>query len=216
MICTHFSVLAVRQPALGDDLPPIRHGCKLERHFAGKKFRSLDKEDATVPNLKALSTPFSIIHFGTHGMLNANNGLYSYLAMSKHGENGTETDFLYSKDIFNLRLYATLVVLRACMSGLGRIHPGDDIIGLTRAFFYAGTPSILASLWEIDDKESRKLIDLFYAEWLRCGDKAQGLRQAQLQRIQPLRALRKETHPYHWAGFALFGNYRSFGKELRL
>ena len=200
--------LAVRQPALGADVASIRNRCRLENYFI-EETQSLDSENATIPKFMSAIEKmlFSVVHFGTHGILNADNGLYSGLAMSKHTEDGFETDFLYARDILNIFLHATLVFLRACMTGLGRIHPGDDIIGLTRAFFYAGTPSIIASLWEVDDEESWRLTEFFYDEWLKCGDKAEALRQAQLRTMRFYHALMKDKHPYRWAGFALYGDW---------
>ena len=205
-------VLAVRQPALGKDDRPIEYGCELERYFGEEKTNILLGRDATIPNfVEALHTHLpSVIHFDTHGMFNANNGLYSWLAMSKLTEYGTETEQLYVVYILNLNLQACLVVLRACMSGLGEVHPGDDIIGLTRAFFYAGVPSIVASMWEIDDQGSCDLIESFYDAWLKCGDKAdkaEALRKAQLEMMKFLDDLGKERHPYRWAGFALYGDW---------
>jgi CHAT domain-containing protein/predicted negative regulator of RcsB-dependent stress response len=202
--------LAVSQPALGKDERPIIYRCELEDYFSEEKTELLLEQAATIPNfVQAAHTHLhSVIHFDTHGMLNANNGLYSWLAMSKPTEYGAEIEPLYAKDIFNLDFRSCIVVLRACMSGLGKVHPGDDIIGLTRAFFYAGTPSIVASMWEVDDRESHDLIETFYDAWLECGDKAEALRQAQLEAMKFLDDLGEERHPYHWAGFALYGDWK--------
>ena len=77
---------------------------------------------------------------------------------------------------------------------------GDEIVGFNQAFIYAGTPTVIASLWSVDHKTQKLLMEQFYT-YLRDGmDKAEALRQAQ-------RAVREQyPHPYFWAAFSLTGD----------
>jgi len=78
---------------------------------------------------------------------------------------------------------ASLVVLSGCETGLGKLSSGDELVGLTRAFIYAGTPSVMASLWKVDDASTAHLMSSFYKN-LRTRTKVEALRQAQLEMIR--------------------------------
>jgi len=119
---------------------------------------------------------------------------------------GGEDGRLDVHEILGLRLRAHLVTLSACETALGSGYfseapPGDDLVGLTRAFLFAGSPSVLATLWQVDDRSTLELMQRFYAR-LRNGDKATALAEAQ-------RKLRngngRYRHPYYWAPFVLVG-----------
>jgi CHAT domain-containing protein len=98
-----------------------------------------------------------------------------------------------------MNLNADLVTLSACETALGRIDSGDDVIGLTRGFFYAGASSIISSLWEVDDAATYQMMTDFYRALDKRG-KAEALLTAQ-------RAVKaKYPHPYYWAAFQLAGN----------
>ena len=87
------------------------------------------------------------------------------------------------REIFELDLNASLVVLSGCETGLGNLSSGDELIGLTRAFIYAGTPSVVASLWKVDDASTAVLMSSFYKN-LKTKTKVEALRQAQLEMIR--------------------------------
>ena len=106
-------------------------------------------------------------------------------------------------------------MLSACRSGEG-VPNGDGIAALARAFFYAGTDSLIVSLWDIADEPTNRLLPAFYREWLKGTDKAAALRAAQLQLLSDLRAGRVKIttpvgdvavpeDPAFWAGFVLLG-----------
>jgi CHAT domain-containing protein len=116
--------------------------------------------------------------------------------------------FLSAREIYNISLNANLITLRACSSGRATVRRGDELIGLTRAFLYAGTPSLLATLWDVHIESSRMLLSEFYRLWLdekRPLQKWKALQQAQLSFIQ--RKGEKYSHPYHWAPFILIGDW---------
>jgi CHAT domain-containing protein len=108
-------------------------------------------------------------------------------------------------DIYNLRLDADLVVLSACQTALGKEIKGEGLVGLTRAFFYAGAPRVVASLWQVNDLATAELMKKFY----------RGLLERRLRPAAALRAAQIEmSHdprwksPYFWAGFVLQGEWR--------
>jgi len=98
-----------------------------------------------------------------------------------------------------MRVDADLVTLSACETGLGKVASGDDVVGLTRGFLYAGSRSVVASLWKVDDLATSYLMTEFY-ESLKKSGKREALRKAQLS------TKKKYPHPYYWASFQLTGN----------
>ncbi|MGV8058180.1 MAG: CHAT domain-containing protein [Smithellaceae bacterium] len=154
------------------------------------------RKDATETALKKYGEGFSYIHFATHGEFDADKPLHSalLLAADSASDGRLTVDKLYS-----MKLNADLVTLSACETGLGKISNGDDVVGLTRGFLYAGSSSIVASLWKVDDLATSTLMTSFYGE-LKKTDKRDALRLAQLQNKK------KYPHPYYWASFQLTGN----------
>jgi CHAT domain-containing protein len=112
-----------------------------------------------------------------------------------------EDGLLQVYEIFNLKLNAELVVLSACRTGLGKEVKGEGLIGLTRAFMYAGAPSMVASLWQVADRSTADLMVTFYQQLNQDRDKADALRQAKLKVIEAGRY----AHPYYWSPFILVG-----------
>ena len=101
--------------------------------------------------------------------------------------------------LYSLTLDAALVTLSACETGLSKIANGDDLVGLTRGFLYAGSSSIVASIWKVDDLATAQLMTRFYGE-LDKTNKREALRTAQMETKQ------KYPHPYYWASFQLMGS----------
>jgi len=99
-----------------------------------------------------------------------------------------------------MRLDAELVTLSACETALGKIANGDDVVGLTRGFLYGGARSIVASLWQVDDRATGELMSSFYDAIGRGADKRAALRAAQLQ------TMKAYPHPFYWAAFILVGS----------
>ena len=102
-------------------------------------------------------------------------------------------------DIFNLQLGAELTVLSACETGMSAVWEGDELLGLARGFFYAGTPSLLVSLWTVNDRSTAQLMRRFYEALQSCSTKTHALQQAMI-------AVKEDfPHPYYWAPFILMG-----------
>jgi len=161
--------------------------------------RVLIGEDASEANFKQQAGAHGIVHVASHGEFNSNTPLLSCLRLSAgDGEDGR----LETREIFGLNLDAYLVTLSACNTAIGKLTKGDDVVGLTRAFIFAGTPSILGTIWSVNDESTSIFMNHFY-ENLKEMDKLKSLQQAQIAMIRS----EKYSNPYHWAGFQLIGDY---------
>lgn len=147
---------------------------------------------------------YRFLHFSCHGFFNPRLPLASGLSLAD--------GFLDATDILqHVELNADLVTLSACETGLSKITKGDELIGLARAFIYAGTPSVLVSLWKVDELSTQILMERFYSELLTGVENnisaAEALRRAQLYLINLSTAERLFSHPYFWASFFLMGGH---------
>ena len=145
---------------------------------------------------------FKYIHFATHGIIEQKIPSRSGIVLSIN-KNSSEDGFLQVNEIFNLKMDADLVVLSACKTGLGKIRKGEGIVGLTRAFMYAGAPSVVVSLWNINDRSTADFMKFFYKQLLEGKNKAEALQLAKLEMLQSERKLYQ--HPFFWAPFVLIG-----------
>ena len=149
---------------------------------------------------------YQILHFATHSLLNNQHPGLSGIVLSLVDKQGREQDgFLRLADIYNLNLRANLVVLSACETALGKNVKGEGVIGLTRAFMYAGTPRVIASLWKVSDRATVELMKRFYTNMLKKNMRpAAALRAAQLS----MSTEKQWAAPYYWAGFILQGDWQ--------
>ncbi len=140
-----------------------------------------------------------MLHFATHFLIDDRQPLYSRIVLAAD-------DVLQTYEIFDAELNAELAVLSACNTGLGKLEKGEGLIGISRAFLYAGVPSLVVSLWSVDDDATARIMELFY-EHLRSGaSKKQALRQAKLDYLSDARG--DEKDPFYWAPFILSGDWR--------
>lgn len=149
---------------------------------------------------------YQIVHFSTHGFLNSEHPEFSGMVLTMvNRQGGRENGFLQLHDIYNMNLSADLVVLSACGTGLGKDVKGEGLVGLTRGFMHAGSKSVVASLWEVDDEATAELMRSFYKAMLHEGlAPAAALRSAK----ESVRQHPRWSAPYFWAGFVLQGEYR--------
>ena len=149
---------------------------------------------------------FRILHFATHSLLDDERPELSGIVLSLVDRAGRrQNGFLRLFDIYNLRLNADLVVLSACRTALGPEIRGEGLIGLTRAFFYAGAPRVLASLWQIDDRTGAAFMKPFYEAMLvRHERPAAALRSAQIAMWKT----KGWDAPYYWAAFTIQGEWK--------
>lgn len=141
------------------------------------------------------------LHLATHAQINEEKPeLSALISMPGNGEDG----YLDVREIFGLKLAANLAVLSACETGLGQEVTGEGLIGLTRAFFYAGVPSLVVSLWNVVDGSTPDLMRDFYRDMDQSQDKAKALQSAKLAMI----GRGEFAYPTYWAPFILLGEPR--------
>jgi CHAT domain-containing protein/tetratricopeptide (TPR) repeat protein len=168
--------------------------------------RAVDFEASLQLAMSGRLAGYRIVHFATHGLINTRHPELSGLALSLVDAQGRRQDgFLRLNSIYNLRLSADLVVLSACESALGKEISGEGLVGLTRGFMFAGTPRVVASLWQVSDLATAELMKKFYTGMLQQGTPpAAALRRAQLEMAKDPRW----KSPYFWAGFILQGDWK--------
>jgi len=207
----------VRRSPLDPELPPLPGAreeiARIAELIPRRRLTRMQGSEATEPRVTAAAPGKAIVHLATHAIVRDDAPNDSYLAFGPG--TGSANGLLTARDVYGLRLNADLVVLSACRSGGGRIT-GDGVATFARAFMYAGTPSLVLSLWDVADAPSSQLLPAFYRTWLGGASKARSLRRAQLQLLADLRAgtVRVDTragpvvvpeHPMFWAGFVLIG-----------
>jgi CHAT domain-containing protein len=151
-------------------------------------------EDTIKSNLNA-----DVLHFATHGLFDTVSPMNSSLELANNKK-------ITAKDIFgDMRFDSDLVTLSACGTGLSKVRHGDELLGLTRAFIYAGSSSVLVSLWSVSDRSTKDLMFNFYDNLKnKKMSKVKALQQAQLT----LMKVHSSSHPYYWAPFILVGYWR--------
>lgn len=146
---------------------------------------------------------FRVLHLSTHGYADGRAGNASFLTFGK-GSN------LYARDLYGLRVNAQLATLSACETGQGKSQRGEGIIGLARAFAFAGTGSIVVSLWKVNDASTADLMVGFYQGLKASKPKDKALCSAKRDFLRANRHTQGGAllHPFFWAGFVAVGDMR--------
>ncbi len=184
-----------------NDLPAARKSvAAVARRLGGDAFL---KEKATEATFKNQAHRYQVIHLAMHGLLDDENPMYSKLVFTQLPDD-TEDNYLNAVELFNMELNAELTVLGACNTAYGEIHRGEGIMSLSRAFAFAGCPSMLASLWSIPDDATAQIIQHFFEGLQRGLPKDRALQQAKLSYLadRPERL----ASPFFWAGFVQIGD----------
>lgn len=172
----------------------------------GRRWEALDF-DASLPAVRdSRLADYRIVHFATHGLMNSRDPRLSGLVFSMVDREGRpQNGFLRADEVVNLKLRADLVVLSACQTALGKELRGEGLLGLARAFMYAGAPRVIATLWRVADTATTELMSSFYQKLLR-----DGVPGGDALRLAKLRLMRDPLHsaPYYWAAFELQGDWR--------
>lgn len=202
----------LRQPAAGDtrpmlilgnpdlgsadlDLPGAAEEAAAVASIMGPA-RTAARLEASETLVKAEAKGYRHIHIAAHGQYIEEQPMLSRLALARDGANDGD---LTAAEVFGLRLDADLVTLSACETGLGKTLKGDEVMGLQRAFLFAGASNILASLWEVDDQATSLLMQRFYRELRGGASTRQALRIAQRD------VAAKMPDPLYWAAFQVTG-----------
>jgi CHAT domain-containing protein/Tfp pilus assembly protein PilF len=145
---------------------------------------------------------YRYIHFASHGFIDETQPSRSGILFSRDSHS-TDDGVLQMGEIMRLKLNADLVTLSACSTGLGKLVNGEGILGLTRAFFYAGARNVTVSLWNVNDSATATLMKVYYQNLNRGLANSAALRQAKLALLRGKDAAWR--HPYFWAAFVLVG-----------
>ncbi|MBD2355137.1 CHAT domain-containing protein [Tolypothrix sp. FACHB-123] len=177
-------------------LPPLQGAEREAKAIAPLlKTKAIIGNQATETAIAQKMPQARLIHLATHGLLDDSRGLGSAIALTPSAK---DNGLLTAEEILNLKLNADLVVLSACDTGRGRIT-GDGVIGLSRSLISAGVPSVIVSLWAVDDNSTSVLMTNFYQNLEQNLDKATALRKAMLTTMQT------NPEPLQWAAFTLIG-----------
>ncbi|HEY5523301.1 MAG TPA: CHAT domain-containing protein, partial [Desulfuromonadaceae bacterium] len=192
-------ILAIGNPDLGNsslDLPfAEREAGTLRWNYPD--VTTLTRERATESWVREHISEFGVIHIASHGEFDPVNPLFSAIRLTKDSKADGK---LQAEEIFGLDIRADLIVLSACQTGLGDIRSGDDVVGMNRAFIFAGTHSLMSSLWRVSDVSTAILMKQFYRNYMTYG-KAESLTRA-MQHVK-----NRYPHPGYWGAFVLTGDY---------
>lgn len=167
--------------------------------------------DACEGLIHVLDPKVDLLHIAAHALYDGANPLFSFIALAAEGEeydgNLEAHEILADVDLTGINL----VVVSACSTAVGKPTSGDEVVGLTRALLYAGTPAVISTLWDIDDVASMALMDAFYERFVSGLPAADALREAQLSMLHG----GVFQSPRLWAAFALHGNPQGTWRQVR-
>lgn len=219
------TLLAFANPALGkqtitrvksvlmdeklDPLPEAERQVNVIRQIYGAlKTKVYLGAEAREERAKAEAGSYRILHFATHGILNDSSPMYSQLLLAQSEADTREDGLLEAWEIMKLNLNADLVVLSACDTARGRVGAGEGMIGLSWAFFVAGSPTSVLSQWKVDSASTTELMVEFHRQLkAQMANPADSFSAARALREADLKLLRSERyrHPFYWAGFVVTG-----------
>jgi CHAT domain-containing protein/Tfp pilus assembly protein PilF len=168
--------------------------------FSGSVF---ENKQATEANFKARAGNYGLLHLAMHTIINDENPLYSKLVFYQNNDKQND-GLLNTFELFNMDLNAQLAVLSACNTGTGLLQRGEGIMSLARGFFYAGVPSIVMTLWSVEDYSGVELMTSFYTALAEGKTKDVALQQAKLNYLQNSDQLK--AHPHFWAAYVNIGD----------
>ena len=154
--------------------------------------RFLD-EAATAEVLRRNSNDVDVVHLACHAQFRSDNPLFSSLKLGD--------GWFTARDAYGLKLNCGLVTLSACETGMNAVAPGEELMGLARGFLSAGSPTVMMSLWTIDDEATTELMATFYDELAGTKSPAAALRTAQIKLLE------QRPHPFFWSPFVLVGRW---------
>lgn len=159
--------------------------------------------NATEKRFKENAGQSQIIHVASHFEVNDYDPLYSKIVFSR-ADKSNEDGYLQTYEVFNMHLNADLVVLSACNTALGKLNKGEGLIGISRAFMYAGVPGMLVSLWNVEDETTSLIMRNFYKYIKKGFTKNKALQLAKLDFMK--NSDRNKKDPFFWAPFILIGD----------
>jgi CHAT domain-containing protein len=177
--------------------------------------RSFQGLEATEANFRENAANFDILHLAMHTLINDSLPMFSRLAFYPVNDGGLHNDgWLNTSDIYNMEIKARMAVLSACNTGSGMLRKGEGVVSLARAFLYAGCPSVVMTLWDVEDRSGTEIMKEFYRNLKNGKTKDNALRQAKLMHLN--RADPVMSHPHFWLGYITIGQTESLfpGNEI--
>lgn len=174
---------------------------EVARLYGSSGGRALTGDDADKETWEREAPRYRILHIATHGVVNTQNPLYSYLELARkpgHGDN-----ILEAREVLNMDLQADLAVLSACETARGAVAEGEGLIGMSWAFLLAGAPTTVVSQWKVDSASTTQLMLAFHRSL-----RAQPLARSRALQRAALRVMKtpEYRHPFYWAGFVMVGD----------
>lgn len=173
----------------------------ISKHMHANSFVNLFAQENT---FKDKAPEYDILHLAMHTVINDTLPMFSKLVFSRPNQTTNDDGYLNTYEIYNMKLHARLAVLSACETGTGKLQKGEGVMSMARAFIYAGCPSIVMTLWQVEDKSGAKIMNDFYYYMSKGKRKDVALRMAKLKHLEnsdPLTA-----HPHFWLGYVNIGN----------
>lgn len=175
----------------------------LQNNYAGLFLR---ESEASEERFKQEASHYGILHLAMHGVVD--QGVSQLSGLSFTEDNACVQDnFLYSYEIKEQDLHASLVVLSACQTGMGKLQRGEGVVSIGRSFMYAGSPSLLITLWSLNDQSGAYLMEAFYKNIKLGMEKDEAIRQAKLSYLSSIDNSAIAAHPFLWAAFIQIGDY---------
>ncbi len=197
------SVSTINKPILLP-IPGVEDEVKgILKIFNGQEYLNQDASETT---FKKYAGNYEVLHLAMHTIIDDHNPMYSKLVFNN--EKDTLNDgYLNTYELFNLNLNGHLAVLSACNTGSGKLEKGEGVISLARGFIHAGIPSIVMTLWEVEDHSSANLMISFY-KYLSEGKSIDiALQKAKLDYLNSSDMVK--SHPYYWAAYVNIGKSSS-------
>ena len=189
--------IAMSRSCHADQLNNLKHNQKevlrIQNLLGGEVFLGKAASLSAFTNYAPQS---KIVHLATHACIDENNHQFNKIYFAD--------DYLSQNDLYQLFFQSQLTVLSACNTGTGHLIRGEGIMSLSRGFIHAGCPSIVMSLWSVDDRSTSDMMFGLYQHLKNGLDKNHALKQAKLDFIN--QSKKAQQHPYYWAAFVQFGN----------
>jgi CHAT domain-containing protein/tetratricopeptide (TPR) repeat protein len=189
-------------PLFFNPLPGAEDEVKgISKYMRADSFVDLSAQEASFKNN---APEYDILHLAMHTVINDTLPMFSKLVFSRPDQTSGDDGYLNTFEIYNMKLHARLAVLSACETGTGMLQKGEGVMSMARAFIYAGCPSIVMTLWQVEDKSGAKIMDDFYYYLSQGKRKDVALRMAKLKHLEnsdPLMA-----HPHFWLGYVNIGD----------
>ncbi|MDP4221691.1 MAG: CHAT domain-containing protein [Bacteroidota bacterium] len=197
------SLLILRQVRLSKlrDLPYARIEAEFVTSLTNGKLCINNGAKESV--FKSEAGKYDVIHLAMHTVLNDQYPMYSKMLFYQE-KDSVEDGNLNTYEVYGIPLKAKMVILSSCNTGSGKLHSGEGILSLARGFIYAGSQSVIMSMWEIDDRSGTEIVKDFYRNLKKGETKSTALRKARIDYLKNADMLR--SHPYFWSSLVIYGN----------